>query len=474
MNALLPLVALIVLSGQFDFGRNSPLINQDNIASGLQVYCSDEPLTLCTTDSRVTLPSNNQIFLGEDDSLSTSCHVHVKLELTVESDQDSLTYTVGYYPGDAAEFTLLQSVTTIGTDSGSTIVLLNTAQSDIEAVRNTGLAYNSSCANSDGGFHRIVWTVSDGTGDTVKCDLLLRLEDCVAPVIAPVTLSSVVMPSSGNVILWAQDYIGLRIDDCSAEDQLLYSFRGDRHSPALEINCQGMCTNGSPTFLVDVWLADAGTDLNCNDTIEWSERNKDFTTVAIVIEDNNGTCSSSPTIVQGFVHTENYVPVPNVEVTITYDSFEQIVYTDENGFYHLLVSSCLPSEIIVSCKKTDDPRNGVSTLDLIIIQKHLLGLEELTSPYKLIAADVNNSQSVSAIDLVEIRKLILGLLIVFPNNDSWRFVPVNHEFDDPINPWPFPETYEGIYNYSFDFIGIKVGDVNNTFRVSSARLARDK
>ena len=67
-------------------------------------------------------------------------------------------------------------------------------------------------------------------------------------------------------------------------------------------------------------------------------------------------------------------------------------------------------------------RNGVSTLDLVRIQKHLLGIEALSSPYDLIAADANNSESVSAIDLVELRKLILGIYTELPANQSWRFV----------------------------------------------------
>jgi hypothetical protein len=53
-------------------------------------------------------------------------------------------------------------------------------------------------------------------------------------------------------------------------------------------------------------------------------------------------------------------------------------------------------------------------LDLVKIQNTLLGIEPFTSPYDLIAADANNSQTVSAIDLVELRKLILGLYTELP------------------------------------------------------------
>jgi hypothetical protein len=77
----------------------------------------------------------------------------------------------------------------------------------------------------------------------------------------------------------------------------------------------------------------------------------------------------------------------------------------------------------------------VSTLDLVLIQKHLLGRAKLNSPYKLIAADANRSGVITALDLLEIRKLILGITNKFQNNTSWRFVDDFYEFPDPYNPF---------------------------------------
>ena len=80
----------------------------------------------------------------------------------------------------------------------------------------------------------------------------------------------------------------------------------------------------------------------------------------------------------------------------------------------------------VSASKTDDYTNGVSTLDLVLIQRHILGLTKLDSPEKLLAADVNKDGKVTASDLVELRKLILSLSSKLNNNDSWIFVPKSH------------------------------------------------
>jgi hypothetical protein len=95
-----------------------------------------------------------------------------------------------------------------------------------------------------------------------------------------------------------------------------------------------------------------------------------------------------------------------------------------------------------------------------------LNLQPLTDPYKLIAADINNNGSVSTLDIVFMQKAILGLETSFPNNSSWRFIPADYVFDDPLNPFNpiFPEELEFIDlqgdALEQDFVAIKVGDVN--------------
>ena len=113
---------------------------------------------------------------------------------------------------------------------------------------------------------------------------------------------------------------------------------------------------------------------------------------------------------------------------------------------------------------------SVSALDIVFLRKHILGIQALGSPYRLIAADANNSESISALDIVELRKVILGISTQFNNNTSWRFVPSAHVFADPTDPWAgagFPEhivlTDLGPVPPTPDFVAIKVGDVNASF-----------
>ena len=55
-------------------------------------------------------------------------------------------------------------------------------------------------------------------------------------------------------------------------------------------------------------------------------------------------------------------------------------------------------------EKNDDLLNGVTTYDLVLIQKHILGIDQFSSPYKVIAADIDHNNKLTAIDLVELRE----------------------------------------------------------------------
>jgi hypothetical protein len=101
---------------------------------------------------------------------------------------------------------------------------------------------------------------------------------------------------------------------------------------------------------------------------------------------------------------------------------------------------------------------------------HILGLRTLESPYKLIAADANNSGTITTLDLLEIRKVLLGESDRFADNTSWRFVARNYVFPDAADPWsePFPESVEidelVTCVEGMDFTAIKIGDLNGSAR----------
>jgi len=179
-------------------------------------------------------------------------------------------------------------------------------------------------------------------------------------------------------------------------------------------------------------------------------------------------CTSMDVEVTGSVRTIAGEAVQNVEVTFRHAETAETAMTDDEGFFYFdPVPGCEVRE--VRLRKDDDPNNGLSTIDLILIQKHLLGVVELDSPYKLIAADANLSGSISTLDIVVLRKLILGRDIAFEHGRTWRFIPAEYEFIDPQYPFDedFPEALE--FNLlgddlRVDYTAVKIGDVNASVR----------
>ncbi|MBM3967412.1 MAG: hypothetical protein FJ308_20490, partial [Planctomycetes bacterium] len=84
---------------------------------------------------------------------------------------------------------------------------------------------------------------------------------------------------------------------------------------------------------------------------------------------------------------------------------------------------------------TDVPvANGVTTADITLIRRHVLGITPLDSAYKVMAGDVNGSDTVTTADITLIRRLILGTATNF-STGLWRFVPSDETFSDPTKPW---------------------------------------
>ena len=191
----------------------------------------------------------------------------------------------------------------------------------------------------------------------------------------------------------------------------------------------------------------------------------------IFLSDPLDICDNDPLVIGGLVFDENHSPMPNVETRLIDGNDMSYSMTSAEGWYHF---SSVPAGVncMLQPHKDNDVRNGVTTYDLIKITKHILGEEMLGSPFKIIAADANNSRAVTTYDVVLIRKVILYVADEFPNNTSWRFVKAGYDFPDPRNPFAetFPE--EAWLNnvqrdvYEHNFIGIKVGDVNSSASVN--------
>lgn len=173
-------------------------------------------------------------------------------------------------------------------------------------------------------------------------------------------------------------------------------------------------------------------------------------------------------IVSGKISTPAGQPMANCKVNLTGGAMLS-TRTDALGNYEF---RNLPAGGTYTLTPVHDtlPLNGVSAYDLVLISKHTLGLEPLPSTWKMLAADVNRSGTVTTFDIVEARKLILGIYTVLPNAKSWRFLPASTVFTDPANPFDAATVLNDFITVSNlqsnfatgNFTAVKVGDVNDS------------
>jgi hypothetical protein len=256
------------------------------------------------------------------------------------------------------------------------------------------------------------------------------------------------IPDWGMVVLQADDLDAGSDHACGNPIHLAFS--PDTADVSMLFDCDDLGENQ-----VQLWVID-------------DNGNTDFCTVTITIQDNFDVCpenTEQQAVVRGTIATADADMVPNVEVDLVGSNLPAEV-TDDLGQYAFPPMPHGGAYVIAPLLNTEH-KKGVSTIDLIVLQKHLLGLEPLNSPYKFIAGDANRSETLSAMDLVVLRRLILGMLDTIPNNTSWRFVDAGYQFADPANPLAedYPETYlidPLSSDMEVNFIAVKVGDINGS------------
>lgn len=157
--------------------------------------------------------------------------------------------------------------------------------------------------------------------------------------------------------------------------------------------------------------------------------------------------------------------VEDVNVMLSYGGTETMI-TDNTGEF-LFEDLTIGEDYNLHFEKDINPLNGVTTFDIVNIHHHILGIELLDSPYKILAADVNNSKTITTLDIIQIRNLILLNTTEFPYSPSWKFVDGDFVFPDPTQPLnanaPESFSFQNLTeNRGLNVVGIKMGDVNNT------------
>lgn len=332
------------------------------------------------------------------------------------------------------------------------------------SVDRTGTS-NSVTNNFPYGTHKIKWFVTDECGNVSSCTASFTLFDRKAP--TPVCydgLVTVPMETTGTVTINAKSFNicsgcdNGSFDNCTPKNQLRFSFSSNVNNTTRTFSCADIANGVIDTIEIQMWVTDLAG-------------NQDYCTANLILQDNKNICPDALPErydIVGSVTDNKGQKLPSVDVKLNVDNSTEGKYTttDEYGvFFFAGMDEGRTYRITPSSNV--DPKGGISTLDLVLIQQHLLGIRLLDTPEKIIAADANNSGTISAADIFDLRRLILGAAEQLPKNRSWRFLPAGAVFANPMNPFPVDETIilADFYNHSVqnNFNGIKIGDLNNSY-----------
>ena len=319
------------------------------------------------------------------------------------------------------------------------------------------------------GVHNVRWRAMDNCGNSEEVICTITVTDDKAPSPQCIsTVSTATMSNNGSVTIWAADFDPMSNSSDECGGLLTYSFSGDDPNvPSMLFTCDDIDDNVSALLDLKIYV--------------WDESgNRDYCNVHLRIDDNSDACpdsnSTASVLISGVILTSLGDNLESAEVKSTsmQTNISDSNMTDVAGQYSFQ-NNLMMSDYEITANKSDDYLNGVSTLDILLIQRHILNFKSFENPYDIIAADVNGDERVSALDLVVLRSLLLGRVDALPQGLSWKFINADQHFDDPRIPWPLEESlYLSELRTTMtnqDFIAVKLGDVNGNAIANSQLIA---
>jgi subtilisin-like proprotein convertase family protein len=319
------------------------------------------------------------------------------------------------------------------------------------------------------GVHALRVVLTDGCGNTVSHYTTFRVNDCVAT--APICINGLtvtLMPTPEGdcaAAIWVTDYLASPVVDCSGPLQYAI-YRATEVAAAGEDFAPDPVRNG-----LVLTTADEATTVLYIYAID-TAGNFEYCETYVLVQPGDPSCSvGESATISGVIMTEDAEAVAAVEVSLS--GGNSATMTTGNDGAYTFGNLEAGQDYSVTPYSNANPLNGVSTFDIILISKHILAVQPLNSPYKRIAADVNRSGTITTLDLIQLRKLILNITTEFANNTSWRFVDQNYVFPEPTNPWmeAFPELINANNVITTiddaDFVAVKIGDVNGSAQANA-------
>ena len=317
------------------------------------------------------------------------------------------------------------------------------------------------------GKHKIIWEVKDINNLHNSCEKTFEVKDCSKPkIFAKKIYYNNLINGECFKSFKVKDLVDSTYDNCTNKDNLRFKIiRGFFHDFELD---EILMLEDS----VYLYVNDSGSNYTIfviDESNNWSYTN----IITYLTNTPNYFClvEQSTSNIFGKCLTILDEPILNTEMFVN-QKFRGL--NGDLGNFRFILELGAYS---LKPQKNNDIRNGVTTADLVAINKHILNIDTFAHPHLHLAADINRDFKISTADLIALRKVILFINDTFPNNNSWRFYPktfnINQKEPEKL---VIKDSIKIILNkiINVDFIGLKVGDLNGSAKPNSLITAEER
>ncbi len=156
--------------------------------------------------------------------------------------------------------------------------------------------------------------------------------------------------------------------------------------------------------------------------------------------------------INGYFYYNNLAntPMDNVKVVLKLNGTGiDSTFTGETGFYQF---TGVNNNTYSIAAYTSKPWGGVNATDALLVEHHFAGIEYLTVPVRITAADVNNSTAINGTDALKIKRRFIGLDSSFTRG-NWTFEKLTGGNAIVVSGT----------NVTQNFYALCVGDVNGNY-----------
>lgn len=292
-------------------------------------------------------------------------------------------------------------------------------------------------ANASGyypnGITKFYYIAEYACGTELKCEVTVDVRNKLQP--TPYCLTGVIltlMPVDANndgviddgmVTVWASDLDKGSWHKCPGQ-KLNFSFSKDILDRFRIYSCKEVGTNQ-----VEIWVTD-------------SLGNQDVCKTEIVVQNNNpnipncdGNLTGGKKSIRGKIIFLNTIPPPKIQVNLISSLQQSNIELDKNSHFEYLFNDLNADQsylIQSSCQLFLS--SALDYDDLSYLKKLVDGKVKPSSPYILLAADINQDHEINQLDYN-----LLKQVVYFKRSNlmatNWIFIPESFTFSNPTNPF---------------------------------------